>query len=64
MSTVVNKTVLSRKILELVPIEATNSVIPSGEPEIPLAVFGNVFNALPYKATVYGISPPDARAVE
>ena len=61
---VVHKTVLLRIISKLIAIEATNAVVPGGEPEIARAVFGDVFNALSRKAIVHGIGPPDAFAVK
>ena len=59
-----DKTVLFGKILELVPIKAADPVVPGGEPEIPLAVFCDVFNAHSGQAIGQGISLPGARAVE
>ena len=50
-----SKTVLCSEILEFIPIKAAGTVVPGSEPDIPLAILGDVFNAQRWKAMVYRI---------
>jgi len=61
---VATKTILLCKCLKRIAIKAAGTVVPGREPEITLAVFGDVLDVYAGQAIGYGIGPPDAFAVK